>query len=72
MDFNSHTREGVTKFVPVIVYGNGDFNSHTREGVTISSSKFGRIFNFNSHTREGVTEAKKHFSNVAEFQLTHP
>ena len=34
MDFNSHTREGVTADEPDIKSDSSDFNSHTREGVT--------------------------------------
>ena len=55
-DFNSHTREGVTK----VLFGNvigADFNSHTREGVTNSEGIMLPVVDFNSHTREGVTVA---------------
>ena len=34
MNFNSHTREGVTKIVLNKTFNDFDFNSHTREGVT--------------------------------------
>ena len=33
MNFNSHTREGVTDII-IISKEHNDFNSHTREGVT--------------------------------------
>ena len=34
LNFNSHTREGVTGSVNQFMSGTSDFNSHTREGVT--------------------------------------
>ena len=33
-NFNSHTREGVTKHIQWLTVGVKNFNSHTREGVT--------------------------------------
>ena len=55
MNFNSHTREGVTqKSLSELIYIY--FNSHTREGVTVFFIKCSSYHgNFNSHTREGVT-----------------
>ena len=35
MDFNSHTREGVTDIVSMQITDICNFNSHTREGVTV-------------------------------------
>ena len=54
--FNSHTREGVTKFNALRITVSCNFNSHTREGVTVRNDNSGqKDFDFNSHTREGVT-----------------
>ena len=53
-NFNSHTREGVTKACELVFLLNY-FNSHTREGVTTEISMEFKEENFNSHTREGVT-----------------
>ena len=54
-NFNSHTREGVTRYL-VHLHVCGDFNSHTREGVTHFYYPFlYGLPHFNSHTREGVT-----------------
>ena len=34
LNFNSHTREGVTQSLCILRLFTSDFNSHTREGVT--------------------------------------
>ena len=47
MDFNSHTREGVTITAKYSFVATIDFNSHTREGVTRQRDKpFPRIAEF--------------------------
>ena len=72
-DFNSHTREGVTKRLICDILRIAHFNSHTREGVTtnIPISKY-FCLNFNSHTREGVTINTCIIKYRLQFQLTHP
>ena len=72
-NFNSHTREGVTRIQPYENYA-GNFNSHTREGVTIFLAAISDAFrdDFNSHTREGVTSVLRWYECRKRFQLTHP
>ena len=50
VNFNSHTREGVT--YPFIYHQMHlrDFNSHTREGVTIIWGEAKRMVNISTHT----------------------
>ena len=73
MNFNSHTREGVTCPLCEDDTLRTNFNSHTREGVTGDIlSEDDAESDFNSHTREGVTSPSMIFWNCSEFQLTHP
>ena len=55
MNFNSHTRVGVTPGYDERELFKSNFNSHTREGVTLFNLCKKRGIDFNSHTREGVT-----------------
>ena len=50
MNFNSHTREGVTaRILSPLIYGL-NFNSHTREGVTSKCSTAVDISEISTHT----------------------
>ena len=72
VNFNSHTREGVTA-LRHFPSAPPHFNSHTREGVTPSWWTFPLSLRyFNSHTREGVTDIFHCQLSSRIFQLTHP
>ena len=62
LNFNSHTREGVTLNI-LLCHHLTNFNSHTREGVTFAEKYAAKSSsNFNSHTREGVTASECHLT----------
>ena len=70
VNFNSHTREGVTA-LRHFPSAPPHFNSHTREGVTPSWWTFPLSLRyFNSHTREGVT-ALRHFPSAPPHFNSH-
>ena len=72
-DFNSHTREGVTKAPREKVQPGNNFNSHTREGVTSQSTAVADDSVISTHTPVRVWPwSCKTFMWSKEFQLTHP
>ena len=50
MNFNSHTREGVTRTFFRLGSCFADFNSHTREGVTATLSQPVNKHHISTHT----------------------
>ena len=50
MNFNSHTREGVTYWGTLFGVGIFNFNSHTREGVTQSLKDQIKQVEISTHT----------------------
>ena len=71
-DFNSHTREGVTKRSVECVY-TFYFNSHTREGVTKSLCLMNITARISTHTPVRVwPKNRRNVIYGTWFQLTHP
>ena len=73
MNFNSHTREGVTVSIFMIPTYFANFNSHTREGVTNYTLDNSIMWGISTHTpvRVWPNNAVKSLHFIG-FQLTHP